>query len=444
MGEYAAETDKFHLMQKELYPRLLIMSRNPIDEFGPKGASLGNWFQFWPCEKLALISSYAPPTAGRETAGSRYLLTDRDIRWQRLYTRLKRFKAREAFNSAVFIADTHQPAQPGLLKRWGMAWYRMLFQPRLSREMRIFLDAFKPELIFSCIEDLQVIGWTALTARRYDIPIWSELEDNWFAPPPDARGMLLLAGKATERALQRLLARSDTVFVISPAMQQFLRSRYRIESSVLNCVDTPDRYEGLTRRSRETVPLIIRYIGTVGGRIDAVRDLRTAVQRVRERFSLDLEVHIHGSVDQKSAEELAAPWFFIRPVPPHDQVPALLADSHVLFLCETYDPRWREYVSLALSSKTHLYLWSGVPVIAYGPPWAGVMQYAQERGFAVTVTAPDIEGLVRAVNTVLGSPQDEMFRRAELTARTSHNAYTVCRTLLEESRRAAGREAEDG
>lgn len=54
----------------------------------------------------------------------------------------------------------------------------------------------------------------------------------------------------------------------------------------------------------------------------------------------------------------------------HDQLPAVLAGCDVLFLPGHFDTAYQNAIQLSLSSKAHLYMMSGRPILVYGPIWS--------------------------------------------------------------------------
>ncbi|MCK5156201.1 MAG: hypothetical protein KAQ69_07215 [Spirochaetales bacterium] len=424
------------------YPRVLLITRNDVDEFGPKGASIGNWFQFWPKDKIGILCS--SKTTGYNYTPHYYVTSDRDITWSALYKRLKKHKPDEEMNNSAGLissgdvsggtscasGDSRDEERPGLLKRIGLAYYRRIFKPVISSRMKAFIDTFKPDIIISFIEDLQAIGWTTRIMKHWDVPCIVELEDNWFALNERASGFGKTAQLHVWKKLQSLLGRADYTFVIGHALQKHLKKTCNIDSEALHCVDLPSRYDTWPKRPIHSDTRIIRYCGSVGSRIDTICDLYDAVQSLREEDPLKIEVHIHGVIPESYRSRLKASWFFQHPIPPHDEVPKLLRNSNILFLSETYQQSWKEYVSLAVSSKTHLYMMAQVPILAYGPTWAGVMAYASEFGFAAVVQAPDIHELKRIVIEMLNSKQDDILQAAAQVMGQNHNAEKVCSNLL--------------
>jgi hypothetical protein len=220
-------------------------------------------------------------------------------------------------------------------------------------------------------------------------------------------------------------------------MQKYLKKTFGINSDTLFCADLPARYADLSCRPKQKLPHVIRYTGSIGSRIDTITDLFDAAAICRQQYQMDIEVHIHGRIPDSQNKRLQAFWFYIHPLPHHSQIPNLLADSDVLFLSETYQKNWREYVSLALSSKTHIYMLAQVPIVAYGPKWAGVIEYAEEHSFAAVVHAPDVALLASTLRDCINKNQEVLLEKAMATANLNHNAEKVCKELLENCKTAA-------
>ena len=92
----------------------------------------------------------------------------------------------------------------------------------------------------------------------------------------------------------------------------------------------------------------------------------------------------------EAAEALAGyPHLRFRPTPHSTAVPGILKGADILFHTESFDPTFRPYVRLSVSSKSQIYMLSRVPVLMYGPPEVSVVAYARETGGAYVVDRPD-------------------------------------------------------
>jgi glycosyltransferase involved in cell wall biosynthesis len=422
------------------YPRVLILSRTEISEYNSQGAALGGWFRDWPKDRLAQMYS-SRVNAAVPYCGCNYLLSGKERRFGRLFNRLKGAAGARGGVCATPSADPmKEPGWPGRLLRTARQWgwkglvdtglNDVCLPPRLSPPLLAWVADFRPDVIFAAVTDLGYVRFAALLHEEFRLPICLEIADDW----PTTRYRNTPIGFATfrlsDRRFRDLLRQSAICLTIGKEMERDYRSRYAGNFEALMCCEEPARF--LTAEPRRDSPpdeIAIAYCGGVGlHRWRPMVDLLEAVGTLRSE-GLKVTVTIYTSEYPPEAAEAFGkyPHVRLRETPRHAEVPGILKGADILFHGEGFEPDYRRYIRLSVSSKSQLYMISGVPILVYGPADAGVIKYARQDGWACVVDRPDRELLKEAVRRL--SRDQELRRRLVNTAKEvfyqNHNAATV-------------------
>jgi glycosyltransferase involved in cell wall biosynthesis len=108
---------------------------------------------------------------------------------------------------------------------------------------------------------------------------------------------------------------------------------------------------------------------------------------------------------------LEAPEVKFAPLPTHEGLPTVLAAATALLLPESFNEA-RQAIEYSISSKVHLYLMSGRPVLVYGPAHSGTVGYAVRGGWGLVVAERSAAKLKKALTEILfGSERVRQLRR---------------------------------
>lgn len=431
------ENNKSEFLNKE-YPRILLLTRNDVDQYGPKGASIGNWFQFWSKDSIAIMCSHK--NIEFDYCMHYYILSAKDVRFSKIYNKLRKLKKLNSLpiNTNSKKIDIQKKSiisinkMKELLLRICTAYYDRFFDSIISKEMNDFIKSFDPEIILLFAEDLQMIRWADKITKKFKKPIIVELEDNWFSRDSDLQNIERKALRHTRSKLGELLKQAKKIYVIGEKMQSFLKDTFLVDSEILYCVDSSVRYK-LIKNDNSKESFNIVYCGSIGARLDTLKDLYDAVYQLRNEYYINLEVFLYGNWGiYNDPTYFSAHWCHIESIPVHEQIPETLAQADLLFLGETYNPFWMDYVSLAVSSKTHIYMMTGHPIIVYGPEWAGVVEYAKQGGFSLVVQAPNLQELKKEIFKLYndsGEIRQSLKINSEKSIKLNHEAVVVCERL---------------
>jgi glycosyltransferase involved in cell wall biosynthesis len=129
----------------------------------------------------------------------------------------------------------------------------------------------------------------------------------------------------------------------------------------------------------------------------------------------------------------------IRAAPSHEELPGYLRGSTILFLPETFDPEKADQIRLSISTKAHLYMLSEKPILVYGSPVAGTVEYAKRDGWAHVVESRDRGSLSGALRRLIREEElrSTLVNRGREVALKNHDETKVRRLFLAALRNAA-------
>lgn len=134
---------------------------------------------------------------------------------------------------------------------------------------------------------------------------------------------------------------------------------------------------------KHTTPHIV-YVGGLGfKRYEALAEIANAIYAINSSWRLT----VYGMMQNEETKELfkRTPGIDYRGVIPYDEAQRVIADSDVLVLTENLNPDISKNTAYGFSTKITDYLFSGIPIFAYGPLNNVGMNYLKDNDAAVVV-----------------------------------------------------------
>jgi glycosyltransferase involved in cell wall biosynthesis len=433
------------MVEDSKYPRVLVAALariNAVDSMN-NGLLLRNLFGSWPREKLAQIYS-SGDTGDEGFFGHYYKLGPQDRRLGRLFYKWKAEMldaaaktARAQYNAASQAASTGSRARR-LLVDTGL--YEMIFTPRLSAEMRAWVEAFRPDIIFAQGYNLTFAWLPVLLKEATHARLAFFCSDDW--PTYLYAGLLgeshfmrWLMGPIVRKSVSRLLDATDVPLAFGNPMAEEYADRYGKSFTVLSHADNPRRFESAQPdRVHPAGTFTIMAVGVFNQfrwplLLDANESCRLLnAQGIPARVAV-----LSSAIDPEGARQLAkATYIDIFDDPGNDRLPCYLKGADVLLLAESFDEGFVSAIRLSLSSKAHLFMFSQRPIIVYAHPDTGIAKYALARGWARVVSRRDCQTLAEAIRDLLthDNEANALIMRANEIARTFHSHDANQKRLL--------------
>jgi glycosyltransferase involved in cell wall biosynthesis len=385
-------------------PRLLFVTPAAFNRTTGGGITFGNLFAGWPKDRLATAHSDPVPVT-TETCERYYRLGPRELRHWGPLERIA------AATSAAGNATPRGRRFPGLrAARIALFGQQLPDAGTLTSELERWIAEFQPELMYTILGSNGMMDLALAVQRRFGVPSVVHLMDDW--PQAVHRGALLapLARRRMQRLLAEALAGASLRIGICEAMSEAYAVRYGTPFQTFhNAVDVK-RWDHIGKSGGAATDVV--YVGSIleVAQLESLIDCCHAVARLegvrlsiysphaerwRERLAVSEAIRLSDTIADDEA-------FFRR-----------IAAADVLLLPVNFDARTVRYIRYSMPTKLPAYLYSGTPILAYGPEEVAQVRYVKDTASGMVVGTRGIERLADSLRTLLSEP----LMRAEIGAR---------------------------
>jgi hypothetical protein len=445
------------------YPKVLICALtrvNAKDSFN-NNLLLRNLLADWPRERLAQIYSGG---SNRDFGfcGHQYQIGSVDRRFGKLFSKLKGERLGSA--SAEATLDAPQSALFRWKQRAGRflldsGLYELVFKLRLSRQLANWAEDFDPDIILAQGYNLTFTWLPLLLKRHLKKPIAYYGSDDWptylYSSKEGLRALTApLMRRIVDRSSRQLLVATDLPFSFNDMMGEEYKRRYGKHFTTLMHCDDPERF---TRaKPIRLCPAEVKSIIATGAFDDSrwplLLDLEAACERLNDIGIPTRATVLTNRITEEGYRRVKECRFVeLRNDPGHEILPRYLKGADVLYLPETFDPFLAQGFRYSISTKTHLFMFSHRPILVYGHPVCGLVNYAKRERLASVIELRDIALLAAGFRLIL---TDRRFSEALVSAADgvvlrSHSCrvvrtqfwrqltHKVCRTLPEKTEQHA-------
>jgi glycosyltransferase involved in cell wall biosynthesis len=395
------------------YPRVLIVSKSLINDRESAGASLRNWFKEWPKECLAQLFSGVAFDTGA-FCSSNFRLGAQERRFGKLFNRLKGSSLGDA---AQPVLQAHKGnVASGRREVWRKAVYNcgsrliesglweFIFPPRLSPRLKDWLRTFGPDVMFIQGADVSFMRLPLMIQDEFRIPICFNILDDWVEHLYEKSPLAPLVQNFVRDTFCRLIGRCTRRFTIGGLMAEEYEKRYGVAFSTLMQCDDLERFSMFANEKKAGPHVVeIVYSGTLAlDRWRALVELALAAEALRHEGLAIAITAFAPFVPVEAGDSLNnLPGLTVADALADKDVPRVLSAADILFLPESFDEAIRSYIRLSVSTKAHLYMMSGRPVLVYGPPEIGTVDYARREGWGYVVDREGVEPLTAGLRKVL-------------------------------------------
>src|SRR5262245_52620894 len=280
--------ESFHYDMND-FPRILVVTSSTFNLYTGSGISFTNLFRGWPRERLANLH-FDPRDPDDSVCGRFRRLSEQEVRWvfplSLLSTAKKRFSSSRRSPGAAHEAGgadrnggAHGPpsertAAASGLRQYGGRIYQKLHaallteglgeQVHLTKDLVGWIDAYRPQLIYTTLGDLTFLRLARLVADHCRVPTVVQIADDW----PDSKyrnGLWSSYFRAQmEGELDSALRRASLRFGISDSMCRAYEARYGLSfSTCISPVDVEHWLKHAKRDWRAAGTFRVVYMGTV-------------------------------------------------------------------------------------------------------------------------------------------------------------------------------------
>ena len=424
------------MVEGSAYPRVLVVTMgriNASDSYN-NAMLLRNTFGDWPRENTAQIYS-SGSTEDNGFFGQYYKLGPEDRRFGKLFYRLKGDVQSETAKDTEASLSTagRRPTLLSLAQRYVIetGLYELLFKPRISKRMKAWVEAFKPDIVLAQGYNLTFSILPVLLKQFTSSKMAYYSSDDWptylySGSMGEPRLFRWLVRPAVKRAVDRLLQETDIPFAFGQGMAEEYATRFRKNFTVLYHADDPERFANAN-------PVRIHPVGVrtilAAGTFDQYRwpllmDVDACCRILREEGCPVRLAVVSSAIDPAGRAVLErASYVDLVPDPGHDLLPCYLKGADLLLISETFDAGVVSAIRLSISSKAHLFMFSQRPILVYSHPDAGIAKDAALRQWGRLVSQRDQALLREAIQTLLTNQEvaSSSVRQGEATSRRFHS-----------------------
>lgn len=394
----------------ERYPRVLLVYAPSVHESDQHGLLIRNLFSQWPKAHLAQIFS-GMAGQGETFCEKTFQLGVSERRLGSFFFRLKTSTFAQSSQPVVLNATEQLPGQH--VKKTALfrsafsksvlttGLWELIFAPRLSESLVKWVEDFSPQVIYCQGYNLAFCWLPLMLNARFNIPIVFHTTDDW----PDTRYRQFPPMHwLIRRVARRLVHRASARIAVSEKMANAYQRQFGVPFDI---VMNFDDYERFAKAGPQRVvgpnTVSVVYTGALSpGRWQALADLcDAAVTLGQEGFRIKITAFT-SSIPTEAINVLRnRPNLQLLPPLNHDQVPQFLKGADILFLPEKLEPKAAKTIRYSISSKAQLYMMSERPILVYGSPIAGVVDYAKREKWAYIVEQRSNALLVDALRQLI-------------------------------------------
>lgn len=427
-------------LQKEKYPKVLIIHMSCINKEDQHGVSFRNWFANWRKEDLAQI--YSGGVVGNERfCGHNYQLRAQDRKRGKVFFKLKQSSFAQSGQFIKFNENDIKSKSNSLtpfsrlkhqLSKYVMATgiWELIFPPILSPQLINWVEEFHPDLIYAQGYSISFAQLPVMLHKHFGLPLCFQTGDDW---PKLLYKKSILAPfirPKVDRSVEDLIEAASMWFTNGDKMNIEYTRRYHKPFIPIMMCDDFQRYQDSqpVRLDPEDCVSIVYSGGLAHNRWKSLIDLSHASRKLLNQ-GIKVNIHVFTSnLSIVALDELKRiPNITIHTPLSHEEVPGVLKGADILFLPETFDPQEAQQIALSISTKAHIYMMSERPILVYGSPDTGVVDYARRDHWAYIVDEQNINVLKNAILKIVSDAdlRNGLIGRAIEVANLNHKAATV-------------------
>jgi glycosyltransferase involved in cell wall biosynthesis len=408
------------------HPRLLFITPAAFNRTTGGGVTFGNLFAGWEKDRLATAHNDPVPVT-YETCERYYPLGAAELRRWGPLERLA------PATSAVAAPAGAARRSRGILR----ASRALLFGEQipdhgvLSPQLERWIAEFRPQVLYTILGTNGLMELVLAVQHRFRIPLVVHFMDDW--PQTSHRGGLLspVARRRMEKLLRETVARASLRLGICQSMCDAYAARYGMPFEPYhNAVDIA-RWDSVARGVRGNGgERDVVYVGSVLPRaqLDSLVDCCHAVARLRQD-RVRLSIYSPGIYAERHRDRLVV----ADNIELHDSIAddeaffRRISAADVLLLPVNFDAHTVRYIRYSMPTKLPAYLFSGTPILAYGPDEVAQVRYVKESGTAHVVSSPGVDNVAAGLRALLSDPGHarQIGARARALANERHDLRVV-------------------
>lgn len=427
---------------KNSIPKVLIFSHNPISYMTGNGKTLATFFYAWPSANVAQIYT-SDMSLDYNICCSYWHISEKKL----IKNILKKDYVGEVAqisqikrngNEIKYSIKKIYPVISKFFHTWAgriireYAWRRNFLK---NNTFDNWIRAFAPDvLVFTMGELFSEYDFIQKIANKYCIPIILYASDNYLENDSHLIFSILQKNKLYERYMH-IKNQSPMLIAISDAMAVLFKEKYGFHNKIIVAMNCCNHEEIVSKIEPKNFSSKILYTGNLGlGRWQVIESLANKMHLVDLDY---FSIHIYSSFSvvpnaRKKLGKLKNVCMCGNAT--HAELIKLRADADILLIIESFDLKYKNILSTAISTKVPEYLASGKPILAIGPSYSASIAYIDNNnaGYCVTqLTLESIEMIFRQIKRDIEMSNYSRIENALHLAKERHDKQQVSNVILE-------------
>jgi len=398
-------------MLSETYPKVTIVSANPLRNDGCNGIMMRSLFSGWPRERLSQVYfRVAVPHLPNVDDCSQYRVIDITSRARRVFpAATDRPNADENSTGPAPRADHRKRLVRLLSRQRGVFGYLRSAhefwsaQPWFYRALERQLRALRPDVVYTLLGNYSLTKVATRACQRLGIPVFAHVVDDFVRAVYQEVPLARKLQARSEFWFRRAVAGADGLAAISSVMGEEYERRYQRPWSWFTTLIDADAYNPSPRPEDGTFRLA--YTGSLTlGRWQSLRSVALALKDLHDQQGIETRLLIYSSPEQLKEHRRALE---IPPITelcgwsPPEQLPRVFHNADVLVHVESFESSIADFTKLSFSTKLSQYMMSGRAILAFGPEHLGSIRVLRDAGAAVVVCEKDPTALTQDLRQLL-------------------------------------------
>ena len=416
------------MMHKKV--RLLFITPVGFNFVTGGGITFRNLFKGWPIDQIAII--HTDPLKQDEQICDKYFkISSREQK--KLYQFFKKNSEINPKKNNIFSSKVKK--QKILIN-----FKEILFGDSMpqyfhfSNELKLFIEDFKPTLIYTIIGSNFFMSLVDVIQEEYKLPLILHFMDDWQSCIYKKGIFSLLERNKMKYLLRKLIKKAEICLAICEEMKIEYSKRYKRNFLAFqNCIDVEKLEIKNSFGSNNYDKFILTYTGSIlsFAQFYSLIDMGKAIKELNnEGHNIVFEIYTPLSFSENYIKKLLLidPSIKIHEAIKDDmQFFDVLNNSNGLLLPVNFDKYTKKFIKYSMPTKVPSYLISNTPIIAYGPKDVAQIKYAIENEWAYVVCKRSIKELkdkiIRLINDI--SYNKKLVKNAKKTFYKFHNARDV-------------------
>lgn len=408
------------------YPRVLIVTVNPLSSTSNNGKTFASFFEGYPKECIAQLYFHREiPTSN--VCDNYYKISDEDIinNILKISKNIGKKVCRETIVERLIPENINNKLKKSSMARLARSFLWTSLD--LERgDVQQWLDKFNPEIIFFCGGDANYLYNNVLKiSRNYNAKIIYYITDDYVLPYFSLNIFTLLNRIWTRNVFKKISNNSSLVLTIGDKMTRIYKEKYGIESKkIMNLVELKEIeiHDKILKNNN----LKFVYVGGLhSNRWKSLSLIGKSLERIEKKgLKGELKIYSQYQPEEKILAEMNNKYFsnYCGSLD-SEGVKKILDDADVLVHVESFDRNSKMITYLSISTKIPEYMSAGKCILAIGPKDVASIEYLVETNSGYVITSMEDNDIDNKMIELFQNPdkREHYVKQAWLTAKQNHD-----------------------